>query len=113
MATPEKTQALEQAFDNVMDELEKGWPFNNDNYPEIPKDKYRRKDFIIKHILLHMVSAMANIAQYPEKGDHGESGGNYSYLHNGAKKQIVNSFRLARELGITGKDLVKHLSGIE
>lgn len=104
-----ETRDLEKAFDTVMNVVESKWPFDDRAYPQLPKEDKEKTDFITKHLILRMMNAMASIAQYPEARDQKHVSGNYSYLHNGAKMQIVNSFRLAKHLGITGEDIVKYL----
>ena len=108
MGEPE-TEAIEKAFDTVMNVVESKWKFDDRAYPELPKGDREKTNFITKHLVLRMINALANIAQHPEARDQKHVSGNYSYLHNGVKMQIVNSFRLAKELGITGKDIVKYL----
>ena len=100
---------IEHAFDTVMDAIEEKWMFDDRRYPQLPKREHERTDFIIKHVILRMLNSIANIAQYPEARDKKHVSGNYSHLQNGVKSQMVNSFRIARQLGITGKDIVRYL----
>ena len=109
MKNEAETKEVERAFDTVMDAIEKKWMFDDREYPQLPNGEREKTDFIIKHIVLRMVDSISNIAQYPEARDQKHVSGNYAYLQNGVKSQMVNSFRLARQLGITGKDIVRYL----
>lgn len=97
-------------LDIVMAHVKGNWPFDKYNYPNMPtKEGPAERSFVIGHLLLHLQKSAGNIAQYPEKMDHGKGGGNYSHAQQGVLETIKTALRLAKEFGITGDHISRYL----
>ena len=91
---------------NLMLTVEKGWVFNEDRYPLM---SYQKQDlFILQHTILHMQTALADMARQLERSQHGR-GINHAILELATKKQFVNVLRVAAEFGVSAPELADHV----
>ncbi len=86
--------------------------FNEENYPvmkDMPPEQ--KAMFALNHSVLHMQKSIGKIAEVCESYDHT---GKYTYMNKSqveeaTVKMLVNTLKLAQELGFTGKELAERV----
>jgi hypothetical protein len=81
----------------------KRFPFDQEHYPDIPKDKEKADLFARKHLLVHMNKNLGEIAAAIEPGDHGQEGPHIT--PQVLRKLLVNTIRLADMSGVSMQDI--------
>ena len=92
----------------LMELVDKGYPFDDATYPQLPVDEADRMHFAVAHSLLHMQKAHGTIATELEAYDHGEPF-DVAKIHEATCKQLVNVLKLAAVLGITPAQLADYI----
>ena len=88
--------------------VDKGYPFDDVTYPQLPVHDGDRVHFAIAHSLLHMQKALGMIATVLEAHDHGQPIDRVA-LDLAVCKELVNVLKLAAVLGITPAQLADHI----
>jgi len=83
-----------------------GYVFSKENYPLLAgKSDIQKMAFAINHSILHMNKSIGKIAAECESYDHGHSHLNEDIIKEATVKMLINTLKLADELGMTAKDL--------
>lgn len=91
---------------DLMDLVTREWPFNEENYPLLKGcSDEEKKQFAIRHILIHMVKAHGQLAESVEPWDHGRNERNLG-LCRAVGKLFKEILRLAEIAGITADQLI-------
>ena len=79
------------------------FPFDDEHYPEIPKDKEGAGHYAQRHILLHLIKSLGEVAAAIEPKDHGAKGSHVS--PQVIRKLLVNALRLADVSGASMQEI--------
>ncbi len=92
----------------IMDFIESKYVFSEENYPSLKGwSEAQRQAFAITHSVLHMNKSVGRIAGECESYDHGGDGPNNAIVREATVKMLINTLKLAEELGMTAEDLAK------
>ncbi|OGD37121.1 hypothetical protein A2850_04960 [Candidatus Azambacteria bacterium RIFCSPHIGHO2_01_FULL_51_74] len=88
-----------ETLGNMIDVVEKHWPFDETTYPELHSLSQEQKNlFTLKHILFHQIKAVAKLTEVCEVVDHGKSLDG-DKLHVAVRNFFINTLRLTRAAG--------------
>lgn len=79
------------------------YPFDRANYPALPENKDRARDFARKHVFLHLTKNVGAVARSIESCDHG--GKVESISVETIRKLLVNAIQMADVSGISMEDV--------
>jgi len=98
-----------QDLRSLMDHIAAVWVCDPNRYPELAgMNNDQRRNFLVKHSLLHISKTGGKIASVCENFDH-EGVPNIQSteaLQEGAVKMFVNALKLAEEVGLSADDLI-------
>ena len=91
-----------------MDFIGSRYIFSEKSYPLLAeKPEVQRMAFAINHSILHMSKSLGKIAAECESYDHGHGRPNEDVVKEATVKMLINTLKLADELGMTADDLAK------
>jgi len=83
----------------------KHWPFDESNYPRMQGlSEGDRKEFALRHILMHQQKAVAKLTEVIEPLDHGAAP-DEGKLRQATRNFLINTLRLAAVAGISAEEL--------
>ena len=93
---------------DFMDHIARVWKCDAHRYPELTKMTLeQRKNFLLKHSLLHINKTTGKIAALCEDFDHnGKLMKEELNLSDLSIKMFINALNLAKEVGLSAKDLL-------
>ena len=93
---------------DLMDYIEKRYVFSPENYPRMrTMSAIKRFVFAVNHSHLHMSKSLGVIAAVLEGHDHANGGVmNVGDIKIATAKMLINTLKLAQELGMSADDLV-------
>jgi hypothetical protein len=81
--------------------------FTNDHYPNaLLETPEQQRHFATAHTLMHMNKALGKIATEVESADHGGQL-DVNILHEATLKMLINTLKLAEELGLSAEDIAR------
>lgn len=84
-------------------------PVNDDKYPAIRHfSRDQTVEFCLRHSALHFSKTAGRLAAYVEEADHGRYA-DIQILQSIVAASIVNSLKLADEIGISGPDIMEQI----
>jgi hypothetical protein len=94
----------------LMNLINSTYVFNEESYPQLKHatSTNQRLLFVVNHSLLHMQKSLGVIATQCEKYDHqgvNEIENEKHHLELATVKMLINTLKLAEELGMTGEQL--------
>ena len=92
-----------------MEHVKKKWVCNPDRYPALAgMNAEERRNFLVKHSLLHITKTAGKLAAICENFDHESKNApeDEENLKIGVIKLFVNALKLAEEVGLTAEDLL-------
>lgn len=96
---------------DLMQEIVEGWKFDEESYVGFGNlSESQQKNFIRKHVLLHLMKSQGKIATILEKADH--DGGFEEFDDAFTAKLLMNVLRLAEVEGLNAYDLVNKVKEI-
>jgi hypothetical protein len=100
---------------SLMNHIASTWVCDHARYPALEgMDVDQRRNFLVKHSLLHVAKTSGKIAAVCENFDHTNRKEDDSYdigLQVGAVKLFVNAIKLAEETGLSADDLLRLAPG--
>lgn len=100
---------------SLMDNIASVWACDPTRYPALEgMDADQRRNFLVKHSLLHVAKTSGKIAAVCEDFDHNNKKEDDSFdigLQVGAVKLFINSLKLAQEAGLSAEDLFRFAPG--
>lgn len=86
---------------NLMELVERHWPFDEENYPGLPGVSDRD---VLKHILFHQIKAATKLTEVVESMDHGAPL-DEKKLRQAIRNFLINTLRLADVADISAAEL--------
>ena len=96
------------SLQSLMSHIARVWVCNPHRYPALAgMSAEERKNFLLKHSLLHIAKTAAKVAAVCESFDHAGHGSpeDEEALKVAATKMVVNALKLAEEAGLTAEEL--------
>lgn len=96
---------------DLMQEIAEGWKFDEESYVGFDNmSESQQKNFIRKHVLLHLMKSQGKIATILEKADH--DGGFEELDDTFLAKLLMNVLRLAEIEGLSADNLASKIKEI-
>lgn len=103
------TEGAVSTLDGLMDLVSDLLPVTEKQYPQLRR--YEREDeveFCLRHSALHFMKTAGLLASWVEDADHGKYG-KIDTLENIVAASLVNSLKLADEIGIDGTVILSRI----
>lgn len=102
-------QRVGDTLDDLIDLISDLLPVNKDVYPELAtRDQAEAISFCLRHSALHFSKTAGKLAAFVEDADHGKYA-KIQTLQAIVAASLVNSLKLADEIGISGPDIVEQI----
>lgn len=100
---------LAVTFDQLIDAVSDLLPVNRSQYPDMPEQPGGNAvQFCLRHSALHFSKTAGRLAAFVESADHG-SFQEIEKLEGIVAASLINSFKLADEIGLSGSRLVESI----
>jgi hypothetical protein len=108
-----KTEIFESQLD-LFDIVSQNWTWDNNQYPQLPEDPSifdRRKNFQIRHILLHSMKHLGVVASAAEEFEHKDFYTNeeLELIGKSAVKLMINNIKLLEIMGLDEVETKKQI----
>ena len=93
------------SLNELMSFIGQRYTYTPDHYPALQGvSSERREAFAVSHSVHHMMKSLGKISAECEAFDHGGQL-NHEVLREATVKMLINTLKLAEELGLSGSDL--------
>ncbi len=104
---PIDNQQASETLDALMELVSELLPVNRSAYPELPVANLSDTvTFCLRHSALHFTKTAGHLAAFVEDADHGRYA-KFQTLEGIVAASLVNSLKLADEIGLTGSDIIE------
>lgn len=98
---------MRMELQELMDIVVGTWPFDAENYPLMNGlSPERRKEFVLRHILMHQAKALAKLTEVIEPLDHGAPLDDLK-LCQATRNFLINTLRLADVVDMRARALAR------
>jgi hypothetical protein len=104
LAPAHPRQSVETDVADLLLIIAEGLPVDSDHYPELPSEGSDVDRFCIRHSALHFAKTAGQLAAVAEATDHGGTL-DRSRIAQIAAASLVNSLKLANEIGLSASEM--------
>lgn len=98
-----------ETLDKLIDLVTQLLPVDAETYPELAtRDSSEEVAFCLRHSALHFSKTAGKLAAFVEDADHGRYA-EIEYLQAIVASGLVNSLKLADEIGISGPEIIEQI----